>query len=115
MDDMGHNSRPESIDAAVDQAEELGLEWADADAAASALEDCRKSVLAECLLSVEGKTVGEREARAECDPRYAQHLTALGAARKARNRARVKYDVMRLRIEIWRTKSATHRAAMNLR
>lgn len=115
MNDIGHNSRPESIDAAVDEVERLGLTWADADGAARALEDSRKSVLAECLLSADGKTVGEREAKAECDPRYTRHLTALANARKVSNRARVSFDVMKLRVEVWRTKAATQRAAMNLR
>lgn len=115
MNDIGHNSRPENIDQAVDEVERLGLLWADADAASEALEDSRKSVFAECLLACEAKTVGEREARAAIDPRYLQHLKALETARKTRNRARVSFDMGKIRIEIWRTKSATHRASMNLR
>lgn len=116
MSDIGHNSRPDSIDQAVDEVERLGLIWADADAAAEALEDSRKSVFAECLLAVaDAKSVGEREARASIDPRYERHLKALEVGRKTRNRARVSFDVMKIRIEIWRTKSATQRAAMNLR
>lgn len=107
--------RPENIDQAVDEVERLGHAWGDADAAAEALEDSRKSVFAECLLATDGKTVGVREAMAAVDPRYIRHLGAMEAARKARNRARVSYDMGKVRIEVWRTKTATQRAIMGMR
>lgn len=112
----GHNSGTVlDVDTLVHRLEEAGNEWADAKAAADALEDSRKSVLAEALLASEGRTVGEREARALNAPKYLGHLDALAVVRKRANRARVRYDVEQVRIELIRTQSANDRAAMNLR
>jgi hypothetical protein len=95
--------------------EEKGLAWADASAATDALEDARKSVFAEALLRAEGKTVGEREASALTDNAYQRHLKALDSARRTSNRAKVAYDVAKVRVELARSNASTERALAVLR
>ena len=93
----------------------LGHEWSDADAAASALEETRKSVLAEVKLSCEGKTVAEREAQALAGVGYRDHVAAMVEARRKANRARVNYNVALVWADVVRSKEATARAEMTLR
>lgn len=102
----------------------LGEEWADLDAAASALEETRKTVLAkrtieflEGSLSVgktRGMSVAQAETNALADPTYESHLELMVEARKNANRARVRYDMGRMRLELLRTHQATLRNEMRL-
>lgn len=94
---------------------ERGLAWADAQAAAEALEESRKSVLAEMTLSQDGKSLTEREAKALACTSYREHVEKMVAARRGANRARVRFDVYKVFVELTRSKVATERAAMNLR
>lgn len=115
---MSHNRAPGAmidVDRLIDELEEVGQEWADAKAAADALEDSKKSVLAEALRRADGKTVGEREAVALTDAGYLSHLRVLADSRKRSNRARVRYDIAQIRIELIRTNASTQRAAMSMR
>ena len=112
---IGHNSHGLDVDRLVHQLEQAGFEWADAKAAADALEDSRKSVLSEALLASEGRTVGEREAQALTHPKYQAHLSALDTSRRRSNRARVKYDVEQVRIDLLRTNAANDRVLMGMR
>jgi predicted ABC-type ATPase len=92
-----------------------GLAWADAEAAAQALEESRKSILAQITTGVSGKSMAEREAMALADAGYAVHLGQMVDARKEANRARVNYDVYKVFVELTRSKIATEREAMRLR
>lgn len=105
----------------------IGEAWADQDAAASALEETKKTVLAQLQLeyTLEGvRTAGsekpkpmpatQAEMRALADPRYEQHLELMVAARKESNRARVRYDMGKMRLELYRSLQATMRQEMNM-
>ena len=107
----------------TEQVTTLGEEWADKDAAASSLEETRKSMLANVLLdyinpasapSVDGKAprgmpISQAEHRALSDPRYETHLELMVAARREANIARVRYDMGKMRIELHRSQMATAR------
>jgi hypothetical protein len=97
--------------------EQRGLDWADKDAAARALEDSQKSVLA--VITVEfrdrGKSIGESEIRARADARFQDHLQKLFDARREAARARVLFDTYRVYTELIRTQVATERALASLR
>jgi hypothetical protein len=114
-----HNQRPPGtfldVDALCHQLETKGNEWADEKSAADALDDSKKAVLAQCLLDADGKTVGEREARALTDDRYQAHLDAIAKARKKANRALVAYEVAKVRVELTRSNASTERALAQLR
>jgi len=104
-------------DALCDEAESAGMAWADAKAAADALEETKKSVLAQAMTGymAEGMPGNKAEANALADPAYTEFLRKMVAAGKARDRARVRYDILRTRIELLRTNASTERAAMSMR
>jgi hypothetical protein len=90
-----------------------GEEWADKDAAASALEETRKTLLAELFLNAApSTTVKESEMRALADPAYKLHTTNMVAARKEANRAKVRYETARVWAELRRSLESTRRAEM---
>jgi hypothetical protein len=93
-----------------------GEDWSDKDAAANLLEETRKSVLAELINGASHMgTMAARESKALSDPAYKLHLTNMVAARKEANRAKVKYDAVRVLAEMRRTQESTRRAEANIR
>src|SRR3990167_2465333 len=90
------------------QLAETGEDWADKQAAAEILEETKKSVLAE-LMAVEHGSQNAKEASALANPAYRLHLTNMVAARKEANRARVRYDSMKVLAEMRRTQESTRR------
>ena len=103
--------------------EEAGLDWSDKDAAASILEENRKTVLANIVLEYmeigtgNGRPMSQSlaETKALADPRYGEHLTTMVNSRKLANRARVRYDSVKAELELNRTLQSTLRAEMSLR
>lgn len=105
-----------------------GEEWADQDAAASSLEETKKTLLARYALEYmesgfRSGAVGEKpkatsaaqaEMRALADARYEQHLELMVQARKEANRLRVRYDMGRMKLELMRSLQATMRNEMRL-
>lgn len=99
----------------------IGETWADADSAASSLEETKKTLLATLQLEymLEGAggkpmPVAQSEMRALADPRYEQHLELMVQARKESHRMRVRYDLGRMRLELFRSLQATMRQEMQL-
>ncbi len=105
------------IDRLCDEAQEAGLAWADAKSAFEALDQTRKSVLANGMKSYleDGMPVSKAETMALADPAYLDFIRRMVAAGRAADRARVHYDILKTRIELLRTNSATERAAMSMR
>ena len=97
--------------------EQKGLDWADKDAAAKALEDSQKSILASITVEYrqQGKSIGESEIMARADERFREHLSKLFDARRDSARARVRYDTFKVYTELIRTQVATERALASLR
>jgi hypothetical protein len=93
---------------------ESGEEWADKDAAANLLEETKKTLLAELMQGFQGSNA-ERERCALADTTYKHHLKTMVAARKEANRARVRYDSMKVLAEMRRTQESTRRAEANIR
>jgi hypothetical protein len=91
-----------------------GEDWADADAAASLLEETRKSVMAKLINEAEG-SVNAREYKAMADPEYRKHIDGMVTARKAANKARVRYDSAKILAELRRSEESTRRAEMTFR
>lgn len=96
------------------QLTECGEEWVDKNAAAELLEETRKTVLAE-LAAVEHGSMAAKESAALANPAYKLHLTNMVAARKEANRARVRYDSMKVLAEMRRTQESTRRAEIGIR
>lgn len=97
--------------------QELGDRWADENAAAAALEETRQSLYSRIAAEHIGK--GESAAKAEllakADPVYDEHLKAMVEARRKATRARVRYDVARIKAELMRSNASTERALATLR
>lgn len=91
-----------------------GEEWSDKEAAAEILEENKKTVLAEIMAGFQGSTA-ERERNALADGAYKHHLKTMTAARKEANRARVRYDSMKVLAELRRTQESTRRAEAQIR
>jgi hypothetical protein len=96
---------------------EAGEEWADMEAAAQLLEETRKplkgNIMAELL--ADKKPVTAAESLAYADNRYVDHVTKMVDARKAANKAKVRYESGRIFTELLRTKEATKRAEMSMK
>ena len=106
----------------------LGEDWASQDAAASSLEETKKSMLAKLTLEyMEGGmragALGEKakampvshaELKALADPRYEGHIDQMVAARREATVTRVRYDMGKMRLELMRTLQATMRSEMRL-
>lgn len=114
------------LNATVDSVVNLGERWADANAAAAALEETRKSVVSSIALgyiesgipdgkgNVKSCPVSQAELRAQADGAYNDHLTMMVAARQEADRARVRYDLARMRLDMIRTLMSTARQEMRM-
>lgn len=94
-----------------------GEEWADKKAAYEALDDNTKSVLAEITgRYMDGKiSKAQAETMALSSRDYRDHLADLSKARSAFLRAQVKYDSLRMLVELRRSQESSRRAEMSLR
>jgi hypothetical protein len=105
---------PDRIFHEVSQA---GEEWADKKAAYEALDDNTKSVLAEITgRYMDGKaSKASAETLALASRDYREHLASVAKARSEFLRAQVKYDSLRMLVELRRSQESTRRAEMSLR
>lgn len=95
--------------------EAAGDDWVDKNAAAEMLEETKKSLLAELMNKSLLSSVSARESCALADPVFRLHVTNMVTARKEANRARVRYDSVRVLAEMRRTQESTRRAEANIR
>lgn len=94
--------------------ESAGDDWVDKNAAAEILEETKKTVLAGLMVQ-SASSFAERERQAISDPAYKLHLVNMVEARREANRARVRYDSVRVLAEMRRTQESTRRAEANIR
>ena len=98
----------------AEEAERLGLEWADADAVLSQFEDLKKVVLSDALPKDSAlnpkRTQGEREAEALRSEEYKNHLRALYEAKRRSNAAKVRYSAAQAKLDAIRTILSNKRA-----
>lgn len=92
-----------------------GEAWADAEAAASLLEETRKTVLAKLMNDAAGTSIAGKEMQALASDDYADFLAGMVKARAAANKARVKYDSAKVLAELRRSQESTKRAEMAMR
>lgn len=94
---------------------EVGEDWADKDAAANLLEETKKTLLAELMLSADASTKADREMKALADPAYKLHITNMVVARKEANKARVRFETGKMWAELRRSQESTRREEMRIR
>lgn len=102
-------------DRAYDALVKAGEEWADKDAAATLLEETRKSVLAKIKNESGEKSDAAKETIALCAGEYLAHVESMVEARRVANKARVRYDSAKTLAELRRSEEATRRAEANIR
>jgi hypothetical protein len=94
---------------------EVGEDWADKDAAATLLEETKKTVLAELMLKADGSSAAAKEMNALADPVYRLHVTNMVTARREANKAKIRWETGKTWAELRRSAESTKRAEMNLR
>ena len=101
----------------VDRLIEAGNDWADKNAAASLLEETKKSLFSTLAQEYAPlcKHAVEAERKALSDVRYGEHIERMVEARKEADRARVRYDSGRVYADLQRTNAATTRTEMGIR
>ena len=92
-----------------------GEAWADAEAAASLLEETRKTVLAKAMNDAAAVTISAKEMLALGSDDYKKFVEGMVRARAAANKARVKYDSAKILAELRRSQESTKRAEMSMR
>lgn len=100
---------------AFDAIVRAGEDWADKEAAAQLLEETRKAVLAKLMVESAVASIGGKEMTALADPEYKRFVEGMVNARKAANKARVRYDSSKVLAELRRSQESTRRAEMSLR
>ena len=94
--------------------EEAGADWADKQSAANILEDTRHSVLAQLMIKSSASSVAAKEMEARASSEYQSHVKATQEAAAKALKAKVKYEAIKIWIDLKRTESANERAAMRL-
>jgi len=92
-----------------------GESWSDAEAAASLLEETRKSVLAKIMNESAVASIAGKEMQALASEEYQEFVDGMVKARAAANKARVRYDSAKVLADLRRSAEATRRAEANLR
>lgn len=104
-----------TVDELVNKVIELGEQWSDKDAAASILEETKKTFLNRLIQDLAsaytGKTpaFAQLESQALADPRYQEHLRQMVDARREASKVRVRYDMGKARLDLLRSQMATLR------
>lgn len=88
-----------------------GESWAEAEAAAQLLEETRKTVLSQIKSKYDGSDAA-KETLALATPEYREHLERMVNARRDANKARVRWDSLKIHADLVRTKAASARAEM---
>jgi len=109
--DLGEALDPTKI---FDRLVVAGEDWSDKEAAASLLEETRKSLLARLTLqfSATCKSHAAAEDSARCTDEYGEHVASMIGARRDANKARVKYDAAKIYIDMMRSMNANRRVEM---
>ncbi len=102
-------------DRIYEQVVKAGEEWSDLDAAASLMEETRKSVLAKLMNESPAASIAAKEMYALAEDEYRKHVAGMVQARKLANKARVRYDSAKILAELRRSEESTRRAEIQLR
>lgn len=93
---------------------EAGEDWADKQSAANVLEDTKNAVLAKLMLKSTASSVAAKEVEAKASAEYEAHVVATQKAVAEAIKAKVRYDSMRVWVDLKRTEAANLRAEMKL-
>ena len=89
---------------------EAGELWADYEAAATLLEDCKSAVLAQWCQDEGDIPVNRAEQNVRASVKWQRYIEDMVEARKKANKARIKLESIKMRAMEWHAKSANYRA-----
>jgi hypothetical protein len=92
----------------------LGEAWADAEAAARAMEEAKTSVLAQRMMSLGDMPVSKAEMQVKASKEWQEYIRSLGAARTKANKLKIQLEVLRMRHSEWINQTATERHVSRL-
>lgn len=90
--------------------QEAGEDWADKEAAATLLEDCKSAVMAQWCVEQGDVPVNRAEQNVKASPKWERYITDMVEARKKANKARILLESIKMRAMEWHAKSANYRA-----
>ncbi len=93
---------------------EAGEDWADKEAAAQLLEDCKSATLAQWAADQGDIPVNRAEQNVKASKEWVDYITRMVEARKAANKAKVKLESIKMRAMEQQARDATLRAEMRL-
>lgn len=107
----------DTLDRAIDEAENLFVAAGQAKVRAEEMDLRRKRVRATLFVKykADGNAAGASEQMAEADPVYELACADWAAAAMEAETLRAQAESKRMKFEAWRTQAANERAAMNLR
>jgi hypothetical protein len=89
---------------------EAGELWADYEAAATLLEDCKTATLAQWCNEQGDIPVNRAEQKVKSSPEWRRYLEDMVEARRKANVAKVRLESIKMRSMEWHAKSANYRA-----
>jgi len=93
---------------------EAGDDWADKEAAASLLEDCKSAYMAELCIGQGDIPVNRAEMNVKASRKWREYIENMVEARKQANKARVYLESIKMRAMEQHSKEATFRAEARL-
>jgi len=94
--------------------EEAGIAWADAEAAAQLLENCRSAMFAEWCTEQGDIPVNRAEQTVKAQPRWKEYNEKMVQARKDANKAKIRLESIKMRAMEEHAKQANYRAETRL-
>jgi hypothetical protein len=91
-----------------------GEDWADKQAAFNVLEDTKSAVLARLMQSSTAPSVAAKEMEAKASESFESHVRTTQEAMKEALKAKVKYEAVKIWIDLKRTQSANERVLMKV-
>jgi len=93
---------------------EAGNEWAEREAAATLLEDCKSAVLAQWVSEQGDIAVNRAENTVKASPRWSQYIEDMVQARLFANKAKVRLESIKMRAMEFQGKEANARVEARL-
>lgn len=92
----------------------MGEEWADAEAAASLLEDSKSSILSQRMAVLGDIPVNRAELIIKSSPDWEKHLTRINEARRKANILKIRMDYLKMKYHEHQGAEATKRTEMRI-
>jgi hypothetical protein len=106
---MPEDKRPWS-----EQYQIAGEDWAEKEAAASLLEDCKSAVMAQWQATLGDIPVNKAEQTVKASPEWTEYIERTVEARRLANIAKVNMEAMKMKFNEWQNTEANNRTEARL-